>query len=187
MVIIEGPDGGGKTTLALKFAEDFGLVYSRPPRKLLSSTLGPQEGLFEWWWDEMEKPLRHTACCVYDRCTAISDPIYSAVMKRHPIAPHRYMIELTQRIQERLKKGWLIFCIPDPSEVYRTLSKESSLHLYGLSWKDVPSLINQYALASYWWGKDNPVVNWNRSTDVYENLFNTVKNRLGGGIHEDYR
>src|SRR5215472_10794451 len=78
MLIVEGPDGGGKTTLAHAIADAYDLTYMRPPPELLSSSLGPGpgSGLHEWWVEQMRLPEKEHTRNVYDRCFFISEAIY---------------------------------------------------------------------------------------------------------------
>lgn len=70
MIIVEGPDGTGKTTLAKQLVEDLELEYRRPPS--LSSTHGPDDAVIRWWDEE----IRKGELAVYDRCFYISEFIY---------------------------------------------------------------------------------------------------------------
>lgn len=109
MVIVEGPDGGGKTHLAHRLADQFDLKYRRPPPELLSSSTGPSPGLSEWWRDQLRDPERHAV--VYDRCFWISEPIYSSVTLRQPLVSG---IELTKGILDLWVEGpMIVFCMTD--------------------------------------------------------------------------
>ena len=111
MIILEGPDGGGKTTLAHKIAEEFGMEYRRPPEELLSSLTGPSPGLHEWWREQMRRPTHERMEGVYDRCFWISEPIYAAMSKRVPLINHDL---LWRGISDLWAEGPLmIFCMTD--------------------------------------------------------------------------
>lgn len=83
MIIVEGPDGTGKTVLAKQLAAVFGLEYRRPPT--LSSTEGANDGVYQWWREQILLPAAETTNVIYDRCFFISDPIYRLVSGKPPL------------------------------------------------------------------------------------------------------
>jgi Cdc6-like AAA superfamily ATPase len=107
VIILEGPDGAGKTHLAKRLAEEFGLEYKRYSG--LSSTTGPDGAGIVDWWDEQIAENGHDV--VYDRCFYISEPIYQLA------TPHRDLIAEPQRMQYGIQRlanfsPLIIFCIP---------------------------------------------------------------------------
>lgn len=114
MIVIEGPDAAGKTTLAHRLADEFDLEYTRPPEAVLSSTAGPGDGLVAWWTKELRwnqaLPFGTKGNRIYDRCTYISECIYASVMHREPI-------EDGPNMGKGIHDLWvldplLIFCLP---------------------------------------------------------------------------
>lgn len=104
MIIVEGPDNSGKTTLARWLAEKLRLEYRRPPT--LSSTAGVNTDVFDWWEQQLLAPQSG----IYDRCTYISDPIYRLVSGRLPMRSGEQMMK---GIQEVGNRAYIIFCLPD--------------------------------------------------------------------------
>lgn len=104
MIILEGPDNSGKTTLALWLAEQLKLEYRRPPT--LSSTEGVDQHVFDWW----EQQLLAPDTGIYDRCTYISDPIYRLVSGRKPIATD---MQMNRGIRLVGNHAMVIFCLPE--------------------------------------------------------------------------
>lgn len=107
MIILEGPDGGGKTTLAMRLGEEFGLEYKR--YALLSSTRGPDgPGIIDWWDEQIAE---NQIDAVYDRCFYISEPIYQLA------TPGRDLIADVKQMQTGIMRlsnfaPLVIFCIP---------------------------------------------------------------------------
>lgn len=108
MIIVEGPDGSGKTTLAKWIVAHIGGHYCRPPEAVLSSRTGPGQGLLQWWMEQFE--LDHHAN-VYDRCMFISDPIYSNVMHQEPRITVAQCIQMRDMFDNGVNV--LIFCLPE--------------------------------------------------------------------------
>src|SRR5438105_13425965 len=114
-IIVEGPDGSGKTTLANKLSDVYDLMYRRPPAATLSSTHGPGDGLVEWWGSELGKTPSHLNHGVYDRCFFISDPIYQQAQSDRPLLLSGH--ELVRGIMRLWNvEPIIIFCLP-PFEV----------------------------------------------------------------------
>lgn len=107
MLIFEGPDNSGKTTLAQAVAAKYGLEYRRPPA--LSSTGGVNDHVFKWWEAELEKHPRDTFA-VYDRCTYISDPIYRLVSGKYPLRNEAAMQQGVMKLINRF--AHVVFCLP---------------------------------------------------------------------------
>jgi len=107
VIIVEGPDGSGKTTLCEQLCEDLGLEYMRYSG--LSSTTGPDGlGIVDWWDDHLLK----STDAVFDRCFYISEPIYQLA------TPGRPLIASPQKMFDGIHEIWLcnpviIFCMTD--------------------------------------------------------------------------
>jgi ATPase family associated with various cellular activities (AAA) len=105
MVIVEGPDGSGKTTLCKKLCEDLELDYMRYSG--LDSIKGPQDaGIIEWW----DGHIADETEAVFDRCFYISERLYQ------PVTRGRELIATPDQMTTGLHDLWvanpvLIFCI----------------------------------------------------------------------------
>jgi hypothetical protein len=107
VIIVEGPDGSGKTTLCKKLCEDLDLEYMRYSG--LSSETGPDGlGIVDWWDSHLEKGTD----AVFDRCFYISELLYQLV------TPGRDLIAEPQKMLAGIHELWLenpvmIFCLTD--------------------------------------------------------------------------
>lgn len=135
MIIVEGPDNSGKTTLAQRISLATGFEYRRPPT--LSSTEGPDGGVFDWWEDQLSLPPREHLTAVYDRCTYISDPIYRLVSGRPPLRNEQ---EMTNGLHQLFGVNPLIiFCLPSWEWSTRHHEEEHKAGL-GLSYANIDQL-----------------------------------------------
>lgn len=105
MLIVEGPDGSGKTTLAKKISEEFGIEYRRAPS--LSSVDGPDLAVYDWWRQQVN--ANDTA--VYDRTFFISELIYQLASR------DRELIVTPKMMMDGMTDMWIkgvywIFCSP---------------------------------------------------------------------------
>jgi hypothetical protein len=146
-MIVEGPDGAGKTTLAKKLAEFYGLEYRRPPEEVLSSTHGPQEGLAEWWDEQLARPPSDLAVAVYDRCFYISDPIYQQAI------PSRLLSIDSPDLARGIMRLWnvepyLIFCLPPWSNQLANVMRHDRDRLLGVTAEALLKINNAYW--AYW-------------------------------------
>jgi GTPase SAR1 family protein len=76
MLIVEGPDGAGKTTLIERLKADLGLEVA--PR-VVSKEAKALVNLVEWVDDNLNRGFQHL---IFDRHRLISQPIYGPAMKR---------------------------------------------------------------------------------------------------------
>jgi len=128
MIVIEGPDGSGKTTLAQQLAAEFPISYERAPH--LSSQTGPSGVELVDWWEKQLKLKKKDK--IYDRTFYISEPIYQLAQ------PDRKLLVDSKRFYT----GWfkfvnridlLIFCQPSWPVARQVLEDEGRLSLEGVN------------------------------------------------------
>ncbi len=177
MILVEGPDGAGKTTLAKQIAAEFDIEYRRPPAAALSSTDGPSEKLIDWWQGQLEdKTLR-----VHDRTMYLSDVIYATVVgDRTPLCS---TLEYLQGMNV-LQTSWLtIFCLPDFKTIYDNVeaARKEGRHLKGLDGVKVYNHWYLYQTMAYLWAQgahpENVYV-YNYPIEDGEGIFEWLNDRV---------
>lgn len=104
-IILEGPDGTGKTTLGKKLAEDFGIPYYYAG--------GPPDRTDEAIAAKCQENIdRTTFVCVQDRVSLISEMCYRGVMDPEFVAQSAVLVSafLAKALENR---PILIFCLAD--------------------------------------------------------------------------
>lgn len=132
MIVLEGPDGGGKTTLAGELVREFHLLYMRPPSAVLTSDGGPvnPRGLAEWWELELiDAKAGKRGQHVYDRSTYISDPIYRLVYHQRSGSTIEQMI---QGVHYLINYALVIWCLPPWEDTLEALRQQNRENLKGL-------------------------------------------------------
>lgn len=127
MIVVEGPDGSGKTTLAELIADEFDLEYRRAPT--LSSTTGPDEAAIDWFADQMRDSNGQGG--VYDRLFVISEPIYQLATPGRPLMRDAaYMALALQKVWQKV--DLLIFCLPPWEAAVKNLEDVGRAALHGV-------------------------------------------------------
>src|ERR687883_686991 len=75
MIIVEGPDGGGKTTLITKLSDLFDLPIAE---RVVSKEARAMVDLVQWTERNVSEGSQHT---LFDRHRLISEPIYGAILR----------------------------------------------------------------------------------------------------------
>lgn len=160
MIIIEGPDGSGKTTLAKAICEHFDLEYRRPPTSLLSSTEGPSKELPEWWRAELIRPMGERDRGVYDRCFFISEPIYQIAQVNRDLLIGG--AELSRGIFDLWAEGpMMVFCMPPLDVQISTVIQDGRDSLKNLENKHLEKIDFLYwAFWAVWLEAHNEVVHY---------------------------
>jgi hypothetical protein len=146
-IIVEGPDGAGKTTLITELQKTYGL--QREPRAA-SSTEGPITDLVQYT-DAADYTIRiRRRVTLWDRHPLISEPIYSAMTNR----PNQFQDEPLEWLQDRyatlINFALVVWCLP-PLENVRANVRNPDIHqLRGVE-EQIDHIYNGYRhTASVW-------------------------------------
>lgn len=147
MIIVEGPDGGGKTTLIQRIQEDFGIELGP---KASDSLDGPVDNLPKWVDRDLfnwgYSPLR-----VYDRHPLISEPIYGTIVRG--FIDEKFTTQwLRNRLNLLRSMSLLIWCIPPYVEVSGNVFTDEQIQMKGVS-DNIQEIWMLYSMhASMWTG-----------------------------------
>ena len=155
MLIVEGPDGSGKSTLVTRLAESL-QMYVMP--RVVSEDGERLGDLVTWVHEDVTSGLKRA---VYDRHRLISESIYGPVM-RATMEPGFDSILWLRTYQQRLKskEPFVIFCLPPIDDVVKNVRND-----LGSAWI-LPRIEEVYwhyhCLAAIW---PEPTVVWDYTKD----------------------
>lgn len=120
MIILEGPDGGGKTTLLKELSDHY---FSIPVHDRASEGVsGPVKDLFTWAHKDIGS-WRDKQLHFYDRHPLVSEYIYGPVV-RGTMDPRFHTTHLRRRLAQR---SLVIVCLPPLDAVRASVSAERDM------------------------------------------------------------
>ena len=132
MFIVEGPDGGGKTTLIRRLQDELG--FELMPRACTSDNGVDPTTLKQWVEDDLRNASPQGL--FYDRHPLISEPIYGPLIRGEMAEGFNHVGWLaTQFARLSLMKPVMIFCLPPKQIVLENIrdSHEATTdHLEGV-------------------------------------------------------
>ncbi len=171
MIIVEGMDNSGKTTLVQRLSIDLKLL-------VLNNRRRPKEAQDIKDYVDMITPLCRTFPTILDRFAPISEPIYGPICRNSHLLTEGEVHDLLQHISI-YNKPLVIYCRPDKD---RILKFDDSIEQMDGVIKHAPALVEAYDRSM-----KNLQMNWftvfyyDWEFDSYDSLVHQINKKL-----EDY-
>lgn len=125
MIIVEGPDGGGKTSLITMLAEQ--VEFEVMPRPCTSDNAVDPGTLADWVDADLSRPVHHRG--FYDRHPLVSEPIYGPLIRGRMADGFAEVPWLTSRLSMlRARNPFFIFCLPPLQAVLNNIAMGHGVH-----------------------------------------------------------
>lgn len=154
MIIVEGPDGAGKSGLVRRLSRDLQLEVA--PRAS-DSVEGPVKNLRQWAFADVNSWTSKPWPLLYDRHPLVSEYIYGPVC-RGEVAEgltHPTMFPLRQKFS---RLSLLVLCLPPYEEVVENVHRNSD--------KQMPGVVEH--IGQIWGLYDSWIKNWNGNMVLYD-------------------
>lgn len=122
MIILEGPDGGGKTTLLEQLSAHYTTIQVNERASTSGAQGGPVADLYEWAHRDVHS-WRDADLRFYDRHPFVSEYIYGPAVRGH-VDPRFFTTPLRRRVQHR---ALLVLCLPPLEAVRASVSAERDM------------------------------------------------------------
>lgn len=124
-LVLEGPDGGGKTRLAQAICAKFSNVTMA--EKASTSLKGPIKNLAAWVRNQFDVMDRSLPVLLYDRHPVISEPIYGPIARdgaQPGFSPSPWLSTARLNMYSRT---YVIWCIPPIDVVRKAMAVEGQM------------------------------------------------------------
>lgn len=142
MILLEGPDGGGKTTLLNQLVEQWQL----PVMPRFADTHGPKHDLYRLVYED-QIGRGNQKCSIYDRHPLVSEYIYGSVLGRG--IRTEFLGSSAKMMRQQLASDCLvILCLPPFETVHQNVANSEQME--GV-FEDIDRIYEQYELLKITW------------------------------------
>ena len=147
-VIIEGPDGAGKTMLRDSLLKD--LPYFTTHERAAQSVAGPNLSTLEEWVVLDTNNLSVQRPSIYDRHPLVSEPVYGPIVRNNlsgHFAQPWWVKSMTHRVASH---ALLVLCMPPLEEVIRNVFKTPGDQMLGVT-DHITRIYAEYSRVYHTW------------------------------------
>lgn len=148
VIVLEGPDGAGKTQLAQRLSEDLGLPLAQKFVKSDGEGSGTNDLFGEAYRDVvtmMDKPPM-----IYDRHPLISEYVYGPIV-RGILPPDFVMPQAHATLRLLAEQVHVIWCLPALQRVADNVADtETNQQMSGV-WRNIEAIYSMYHTMRIWW------------------------------------
>lgn len=127
MIIVEGPDGAGKTTLIEQLLHQLDLPVAD---RVVSKDAEAMTDLVAWVEDNVKQGWQNV---IYDRHRLISEPIYGPILRNRPepgFDDIRWLTEMTEKLYD--SRPVIIYCLPTLTRVWKNILSSDDNKIFHL-------------------------------------------------------
>lgn len=159
-IIVEGPDGGGKTTLIQDLQGHFPKMELHP--RFCTSKGGPIENLAEAVFKDVRAKPTHF---IYDRHPLVSDYVYNAAIPGRQFSPAFLSPEMGRLRLRVAHHSLMIWCMPPLTLVKENLGDEMpGVH------ENITRIYELYQMQMLMWPGRAVLFDYNQSMSSWEGL-----------------
>jgi hypothetical protein len=167
MIVVEGPDGAGKTTLINQLVELTGLPVA--PR-VVSKEAKAMVDLVQWVADNLDAGWQPT---IFDRHRLISEPIYGPIFREQPMEGFSNPLWFLDRLRSFYElEPLIIYCLPPLSTIYANIMTDPDNAIY----HEDPSLVHKV------WGAYYNKITTEKALGLFSFVYDYTQDHMGTGF-----
>lgn len=168
-IIIEGPDGAGKTTLVQELHGHFPGMEQHP--RFCTSTGGPVPDLAEAVYKDVKSRATNF---IYDRHPVVSEYIYNTAIPGRTIRP-AFLTDSMGRVRNRVAHhSLMIWCLPPVKEVRRNCERDAEGQMPGVL-ENIEEIYRQYQMHRLFWPGRHAIFDYTNSAMSWQGLQYTLR------------
>lgn len=157
MIILEGPDGAGKTQLAQRMSHELGIPLAPKFVKSDGEGSGTNDLFGEAYRDVVTMPDK--APMIYDRHPLISEYVYGPIV-RGVLPPDFVTPTAHATLRLFAEQVHVIWCLPSLQTVYDNVADiDSAEQMEGVH-KNIDAIYSMYHTMRLWWGGESTVYDY---------------------------
>lgn len=157
VIVLEGPDGAGKSWLAQRLSEDLGLPLAQKFVKSDGEGSGTNDLFGEAYRDVVT--MMDKAPMIYDRHPLISEYVYGPIV-RGILPPDFVMPQAHATLRLLAEQVHVIWCLPALQRVADNVADtETNQQMSGV-WRNIEAIYSMYHTMRIWWGGQSTVYDY---------------------------